>query len=234
MNINEFTKKFFQMEIDCQLFLLKSKDNTYLWDCVRYDVFSYVYNIVSKRDINSSKPNMSIGKILWVSLFQYFYFYLFAFFYFLKAPKYLILSASRHQRGGLFIDIISDDIVSELDGTVVSLDTNSFYWKNIFKLPLKKQTKVYKVIPIIFTKSTEVNFIEEIKSSIIKHFKVSLDNEELHGIISHSISIYKSTKYYYKMLFRIKKPVAVFLVQDGIQKGLFEAANESKVPVIEL
>jgi|GEM_PF-4566669 len=43
MNIVEYTKVFHHMEMEAKLFELKTSDNIYFWDIVRYDVFfSYI------------------------------------------------------------------------------------------------------------------------------------------------------------------------------------------------
>src|ERR1035437_1454071 len=110
MNILEYTKCFFDMEIQEGLFELKTSDGIYFWDIVRYEVFYFIFRdcLCSKPEQNrvfkNNKKKFTLSKITGscqnlIGDYQYLYAN--------KKKKYVFFKCSRNFIDGKVTDIIS-------------------------------------------------------------------------------------------------------------------------------
>ena len=110
MNIVEYTKVFHHMEMEAKLFELKTSDNIYFWDIVRYDVFFFIYRSIQGEkdaDVSNIKSRNFLLKVLG-GLF----FLINDLRYLIRNSgkrKYLVYRSSRNYINGEEVDIISND-----------------------------------------------------------------------------------------------------------------------------
>lgn len=233
MNIIEFTEKFHTIETDNNFFQEKDDEGILYWDLVRYDVFYLLYRHVCNTELLKVENN-SISKWSMLSSFFKNSIGLIKFkFISSKKFKYICFTASRNNGNDQnSIDIISDDILSEIKKDTLAIesfskDNNKSDYVKIFdfgflfeaykhalkrKLGIKKNF-TYKVCDILQKEIADVS---------------------LHSHIEKIISNYKIGNSYYKKLLKRISPETIFVVQNGIRKDLFAAANQLNIPVVEL
>ncbi|MCD9575245.1 hypothetical protein [Flavobacterium soyae] len=104
-------------------------------------------------------------------------------------------------------------------------DKTKWYYKNTLFNPIAIFRRIIKV----FYKHKQD--YSELISLINNEFPSStFKNEDIKRIILD----FKIDYFYYSLLFKIKKPKAVFITQNGIQKGLFTAGKRYNIPVVEV
>jgi hypothetical protein len=233
MNIIEFTDKFQKIEVDHKFFAEKNSKGILYWDLVRHDVFYLVYYEVCNTKllpvVDERKSKLVMLSTLFDNVLGYINFNIIA----RRKYKYICFATSRNKDSdNKDVDYISDDIlrIIEADSFVIesfNKHINSRY-QSIFDFGLLMTTYKARFKKKIYKKSPETYKIAE----ILKHeFNVSVD---LTYDINSLIINYKISTEYYFRLFKKIRPKAVFIVQNGIQKGLFEAAYKLNIPVIEL
>jgi hypothetical protein len=227
------------MEMKYQLFSLKTEDGIQYWDIVRYDVFDYLIlkneSIYHENLFNKRKSRNNLIKYLS---------FLYQLTVFLKKtifcrPKYICFICSRNiNKDRNSIDIISYDIVSRLlpkDRLIIETNINkgrqfdsicnsgltvAMYWSKFKNMILKKTSKdnYNKVI----------NFISH--EFVISEYekKVIID------IINNRLNDHRIEKEYYRKLFLFLHPRIIFMVQNGMLKGMFVSANSLGIPIVEL
>lgn len=234
MDILEFTDKFQKIESENSFFSEKDSEEILYWDLVRHDVFYILYFKICDTklldSVNEKKSKLAMLSTLIGNLLGYINFNLKT----ARKYKYICFATSRNKDAdGKNIDFVSNDILSIIheDSLVIEsfnkdlsenryksfynygLLVNSYKWRLKSKLSKKAITK-YKIAEILK-----------------QEFNVDLD---LTSDIDAIITSYKISKSHYLRLFAKVKPKAIFLVQNGIQKGLFEVAHKLNIRVIEL
>jgi hypothetical protein len=107
------------------------------------------------------------------------------------------------------------------------------YERNIDNLKNKKITifnpiNLFRVIGKIFYKNYD---FFELTNLVNEKFKTSnICCADINTLITQFQIDFK----FYSFIFRFKKPKAIFITQNGIQKGLFAAADKFNIPVIEV
>jgi len=226
MNIVEYTKIFHEMEVKSKLFELKTSDNIYFWDIVRYDVFFFIYRSI-QGDKSTDVKNIKADKTLLRVLDRISYL-INDLKYLLRnsgEKKYLIFRCSRNFINGKEVDIISDEYMKFIgnDSFVIETfnkhkDVTSF---NNYALLL------YKKLYCALNKTKDTYNID----SIVKNtFGLDIHLDEF---IKVRVTSFKAERSYYRMLFKKLKPQAIFLVQNGIQKAIMYVGREMEIPVIE-
>lgn len=219
----EKRESFFNFELENKLFDLVDDRGLCPWEAVRYHVF----NRVIYGNIHSAKPHtvrphyMDLIKHV-INIFS-FLFYVLSHFH----RKILFILCSRDKKGGIYFDKISDQmyVLSDLDNIMAfdtechtngykyrGLTTNLTFLSMLCRLPWHG----YNFQAII--KVLKKNFPEE-----------EIEKQELEGYYKEFVAQY----YFYKYIFRFVGIKKVFMVQNGIQKGLFAAAKKMDVEVIE-
>lgn len=229
MNIVDFTKRFHEMEMTNKLFELKTFDDIYFWDIVRYDVFYFIFseclnsqpkqNIVLKKNrgkLSFSRTTRALKKLLQD------YKYLYA----NRKKKYVFFKCSRNFIDGKDTDVISDDYLSIIGDDCFIIETfgNSMESNNFRNSLLGYKKKSNR----LFKKKAKEFGVDKI-INITFGLEVHLDD-----IITKAVDNFKLERKHYRKLLKKLKPNAVFFVQNGIQKALMYMCKELEIQNIEL
>jgi len=231
---NNNIQKFFEMEERYSLFDYQTKEGIKYWDIVRYEIFCYIIsnNIFIQK--NRKRNLLFIYKII-----KYcFYLIIFLLKIFLNRPHYLCFICSRNKDNyGRNLDIISQDIISRLPYNkrllieTFSNNNGKGQFSYIFNSGLILYKYLFKLKNIFHNNCDYYEIIEIIS----KTFNISINDKLIiDTIITNNINRYIIERNYYKKLFSLLKPKLIFMTQDGIQKGMFNAANYLNIPLVEL
>lgn len=224
-----FSKRFLEIEEENNLFDIEYNGLKY-WDIVRYHVFYAIYFKLNKLDLNQEvislrKPKFNLS--IWIIRFiKYFLSILFI------KRKYLFFTASRNvDEYGYSYDINSDDIISILKKQSLIIETyinvEKPLYGSVFNYGRTFEYKIKKTFLKVFKKESDPKFAPS-------YFFKKEYNIDINQIIHTQISNYLIDYSYYKRLLKIVKPKAIFLIQNGVQKGMFAAANFLNIPIIEI
>ena len=217
---------FFQMESAERLFEIKDERGIYVWDLVRYYVFSTLLfpdEITVSYNSHRLTLRSIISKIL--SFFQNVWIILFVrkkYFFFLN-------SRNRFPGSGLFFDQNAYD-------TLCLLPVRECLLNEVYPTQRKD---VYGATTLFFTSGILYRLLAKnvpsydysaIKAVIDKHFpnnRISIDR-----LASEYINYYRE-KRLYKVIFKRTSTKLLFVTQAGIRKGIYSAAKELSIPTIE-
>lgn len=226
MNILEYTKLFHRMEIQEKLFELKTSDNIYFWDIVRYDIFQLIFRSI--QGVKNTRNTTPCKRKLSSRVFDAVLFCIndIKYMHRNRMKKYVFFKCSRNVIDGRNVDIVSDDYLRIIGNDCFLVETFENFKDcrsyNNYGLAL------YKRIYAILHKNPERYNVD----SIIKNtFGVNIQFDEF---IKARVNSFKAEKNYYRKLIGRLKPRAIFFVQNGIQKALILTCKEMKIPVIEL
>jgi hypothetical protein len=234
MDIVEFTKKIHQLEVKYNFFNVKNESGLAYWDIARHDVFYAVYYELAGIKLINTPANKKVSIIN--SIFKYFY-HTFK----LNAaisnnlPKYLCFTFSRYRNEkNENIDYAIDDIVSTLPQNKTLILENNIKFGESFVYPSYLNTGAIasgylNKFQKLFSKKEKQSFL--ITQILEEHFDVKTDLDQ---IITSLIKRYNLELNYYLKLFKKVNPEKIFMVQSGIQKGLFQAADQLKIPTYEM
>ncbi|MEY8215028.1 MAG: hypothetical protein RPR97_11195 [Colwellia sp.] len=225
MNIQTFTQKFHQIEVETEAFEFKDQAGIHYWDAVRSSVFQHIYKKVkadgsysSESEIKGSKLKRWIkpiiskcAKYLVIKYFKY------------SQRKVLFVKCSRTFVGERWQDNISSQISSSMLNDKLEIETCASRNSIIHTRYLFHYTSV--ALPVC-TKQALKRFSEAVQ-------QVFGAKIELSDVVSENLSIFYTELDFYRSVFTKTKIAKVFLVQNGIQKGLFKAAIESNIEVNE-
>jgi hypothetical protein len=226
MELSEYKKKFEYMEKEYDLFYMKY-NNIFWWDLVRYQIFFLLYDEVSGiKSISVKKKNMRLSSTYFKLLFNEIKY---RYFFNSKQCDYLFYVSSREKDSkGYTIDNVAKNILnlyrrkSLILESFASIEHPSNY-NSYYNFGLR--------IKILINRRKKIR-IENSLNQIIKNvFNIELN---LDSIINENIKKFIIEGAYYKKFLKDKNPKLIFMVQNGIQKGLISASNELKIPIIEL
>lgn len=229
MNVVVFTKKFHEIEKRLNTFSFQDNQGNYYWDAVRFFVFNYVYvNLTNNKYIYGQSPQKlnsikSIVKKCISLVFQYLIVLLFK-----KSSKtILFLKCSRNLTAGKYIDPLLKPLMDKM--VIEPLQIETYPVRNIFKALFNTQfllTNDSSTLSFV-----EKNELERFNQEINKVFGLSID---VKSVVLENKSVYLNQLNFYRRLFKKTKIKNVFMVQNGIQKGLLKAAKENGVLVNEI
>jgi hypothetical protein len=213
---------FFDFEEKYDLFN-KHFGNLFYWDLIRFELF---YQLLWSRNSNvKSEKTLTSKKQILKELRSFFKFFL------IQKVDFLFFTASRNK--------INDDTIFDQNlADIMEVIPGSYYAFESFE---RDKTKwLYK--------NTLFNPIAIFRRIIKFFYKHKSDYSELISLINNEfprsaftiedvnriILDYKIDYFYYSILFKIKKPKAVFITQNGIQKGLFAAGKRYNIPIVEV
>lgn len=226
MNIEEFKNKFFELEKNYNLFDYKIEKEIYWWDIIRYDVYYELMYTLEFRKRNREITD-SFQKNYRKKINKLFYLILDIVKFFLKKKKkFLFYKCTRNiDKNGKKIDIIADDFLNIVykDSFVIESNPISYKekkYKNSL-LKIKKKLKKERCFKLDI----------DLEKIFFKEFGIKTDiNGKIQSILNNYFIEYK----HYVWLLKKINPKIIFVVQNGIQKGLFSAANYLNIPVVEL
>ena len=147
----------------------------------------------------------------------------------MKSYDYIIFSCSRFRNeDGCQYDPNILDIYPKVKQSALCIDsyfsTGSYEYPVIFDYPLKIRGKFLSRCKL------KISFPDYILKGLEAEFGQKIDADYIHFLLMR----FQNDKAHYIRLFRWFKPKAVFLVQNGVQKGLFAAARQCQITVVEL
>lgn len=228
-DILEFSEKFLEIEEKENLFNLKHND-LYYWDIVRYHIFCDVFYSSSGIEIsNKTNPRDKISIIKKVILcLKYFYFTL-------KKTDYIFFTTSRNlDENNKFYDINLNELITSTTNSLIietrqPVKYGNISSKSVHNYGLAIDLFFNKTIKRFFGKKEYCDF-PKIEKLFFENFNFKIHSE----IMQDAIDTHLIHLNHYKKLFKRIKPKAVFVIQNGQQKGLFAAANQLKIPAIEM
>jgi len=197
------------------LFSLKV-DGVYWWDIVRHDVFHLIYKTISDIPV---APGRRIAIDLGGRLRRIVGSIVLNVRVFYGGGGALFFRCARNMRDNSYVDIISDSLIDLCRNDSFVIDTYPYR----YHIP----SAIFKYADCKYTDATLGNIREIIKN------KLGVDMD-LREYISSRVATYKRERNYYLYLIKKISPKCVVVVQNGIQKSLFAAAQELGVPSIEL
>lgn len=236
MNIIDFTAKFHKLEIDNDFFETKDLKGLLYWDLARYEVYNQLYFELSGISLPAVEIKRKKTEVI-KSIINFIKGYIFLKMKLLKPYEFVFFIASRNKdKQGRPIDIISMDPLAYIykqsliiESFAVKSEKGDKPYDTVCNYDLIVEQYICRISKIIKRENQVYNYT--ISDIFKKAFNVKLD---LNSIIYEAISTYEISESYYSRLLRKIKPKGLFLVQDGIQKGLFAAANKLKIPIVEL
>ena len=238
MNIVDFTKKFQEIEIKYNFFDYKDKSGIAYWDIVRFDVFYEIYF-----DLNSTNTSSNIQKATSIpakknkiqkikKLIEHFWSINF------KTYDYIFFICSRYKNeNGVNYDASAFDLLNRLDKQSLIFETflraEHYLHKGIINIA-PDFAKIIRKITEGGKQYEDEHNVEDYRAMntiISNEFNSTYNFEEL---IKESIKRYKFEHLYYLKLFKKVMPKRIFVVQNGIQKGMFAAAAELNIPLSEI
>lgn len=217
------TDRFFQFEVENKLFDIVDKDGLRPWEAVRYYVICKLFSgdveeIKIKAKVYTASHIWNCIKSLTVAMF-----------YILchRNRKFFFMLASRDSDNAVFYDKICDDVFDMVDKADIFAVETVMHSKNY---KYKNETCINFLVPIV-RRLIWVNFdFGYIVCLLNKSFPtLSVGCKELKSYYRDFLAQY----YVYRFLFSYCNTKKVFIVQNGIQKGLFAAAQEKNIDVYE-
>lgn len=228
MTTSELLDKFLYFEKKYNVFNFKTDCGIYWWDIARYSIYTELNNTFIRKyveveieAINNKKNLLYIFTTLGKDIL-----YLFKSLFFKKKFFFVLCSRSKNELGKNF-DIIANPYLKTLHPkeifcleTFHDAETEYISYKNTFLSIIKRFKK---------SKSYTIDF--EINKLLNEYFGTNINFYE---VVQKDLNNYVSEYTYYKQLLKFIKPNYCFVVQNGIQKGLFAATSDLNIKCIEL
>lgn len=223
MDIISFSEKFYKIEKKTSLVKDSQFHDVNFWDIIRHDIFYHIFlNEENLSDKSKFKAKSSLKKIKDVV-------------HFIKTTKekpIIIISASRVRSGKYYIDPISDPLFEKYKPTECVVYESFADWEITSKKCSNEPFKVLfrRIYSLLPTSKME----EEIAKKIIKHIQREFEFNIDKRFIIERITQFKADYKYYHLVLKTVKPEKVFVIQNGIMKGLFKAAKDLNIKIYEL
>jgi hypothetical protein len=223
-NKEDFDQKhFFDFEKKFDLFD-KKVGKLYYWDLIRFELFYHLlWNYGS--NVNSEKKGVS-GLVQIIKELKTFFIFLF-----FKKCNFLLFTASRNKidKKKVF-DQNLGDVTNNLTGEnyyafeSFERDEEKWFYSNTLFNPIN----IFRRVLRGFYKKNDYSDILAIIGSEYENSIFS--NNDINRIVID----FKIDFLFYKIVLKIKKPLIIFITQNGVQKGLFFAAKKCNVPIVEV
>ncbi len=224
-DLKSFFDDFLKFEKDMNLFSI-TYDDFSVWDIVRYAIFTYLYEYngtsTTKEQvfhrINYLRKLRSLPLVLFSVLKTH-----------LKLRKCdnLLFSSSRKKINGRYEDTITYDFKQIMTDKYVELECNASnkrYDSFAFHKKLFNTISSREIIDFS-------GIIDEMSNLVSLHFGVPKDS--CCKVMNSELNRFTDDRKYYLYIFNKIKPKRVFLLQDGIQKGLIYACKKLSIELSE-
>ncbi len=218
------TEQFFDFELKNGLFDIVDSRGLRPWEAVRYYVYSRVYSNREPVEFKTSSNNITLKRVLLfirrkISFIVYILQHL-------NSP-YLFLLCSRDKKDGIYYDKISGNLFDCVDKKKTFAIDSCFHDFNYKYKGLTCENSLLLLINKFVVAKYDFSYILNIIKS--QYPTVKIEIKELEKWYATFLTQY----YCYKILFKLSRTKKMFMVQNGVLKGIFAAANELGVEVIE-
>lgn len=225
MRYPELLNRFYEMESKEKLFDITDKKCVYIWDIVRYYVFT---NLLWHKN-NSDAQNKNRKRLpnilnIFDCLIRNIYILLFI------KRKYFFFTASRNKYDfNKYFDQNAYNTIKLFHKNQCIIDESYLKSKkHIYSkyLVFSNSSIIYKLLS---SKTGDFSF-DSIKNIVDKYFPEN--SISVNCLENEYKRFYKEMRYFH-LLFKRIRPSIVFVTQNGIRKGLYAAADILKIPTIE-
>ena len=224
---------FFEMEFRKNLFSLELEEGLYYWDLIRRDVFAKI-NLNSNEEPKLGNQNQAVSHFIHSlkNLAKSNLNIISKNYILRRQPDFIFSTFSRSKNHDVNYDFIVDPLIETINSKSVAIEYSDKSSINLFNLLLGKKTKVYPVkVPSMKLIQHSENIDKKISAAVKEYFHKEYNFQSL---ISNSLSTFTTNYNYYVDLFSIHKPKAIISTDDGSFKGIYKAARESNIPVLEI
>lgn len=219
---------FFKMELDYNLFNIRSNKDIPLWDIFRAEVWNY---IIYKEDIKS-KPRPSVGA---ASKMFTFVKQVLSLLKILVRKDYFFFGVSR------FVDQEGRYYDPYLESIKPLISNRFLLYETVTGKPKYRENGIQDITFYLlkaFRSFYWNKYVSDIAVRDLNLIICALRETYGYEVVSRDtlLDIYFKFKvhyYFYKFLFRFGRFKAIFLHQNGFQKGLIFAAQKLGLPVLE-
>ena len=218
--------EFFKFEVDNELFGILDKDGHRPWESIRFYVCCNV--------VNSFAPPHKLSrekKSLFTRICQHVYLSLYSIVYILRNRRrpYMFMLSSRDKKEGEYYDKISEGVYGMVDKSkTFSIDTiwhsDNYRYKG-YTCP----NEIVPLLKLFVRKNRDFSFEGILALLKAKYPDLCMSIDELNLYYNE----FKIQYAFYKFLFKFCGTQKIFMVQNGLQKGLMAAANEAGIEVWE-
>lgn len=230
MDINLFTEKFHKMELENKLFSLKDNADFEYWDQIRHDVFYLTFTKLADNDCYlAAKTNRSsiFAYDILRNLLKHIISYIALIYAVISVKKILFVKTSRYK--GAESSNLIDPIIGQFENLTPS---NSLSFEShVGKKSLFHFRYLFPYSNLSLSDLSVKNSTHMLEELIFAYFNVEID---LTSVTETGLNKYRTEYRFYNRLFRYSTIKKVLIVQNGIQKGLFKAASENNVQVMEM
>jgi hypothetical protein len=224
--MNKNWTNFLRFESKNNLFDITDSDGIHVWDTIRY----YVYVNIFGSPVDTVSEKMTFNKLK--KLIKRFFLEIkIIFLFFGKQKKVLFFLSSRNKFNTHYIDQNAYHALSFFepkDRLIIesfNIGKDTEYYDEMFLHPC------YSYFLKLFYKRRDFNF-EWILQKIVEEFTNSQESISIHSL-SKEYEYFYFSKNIYSFLLKKRGIKKIFMTQNGIQKGIFYAANNLKIPVYE-
>lgn len=218
MDADTFTDRF--LAIEERLALFQDRSIGYLWwDAVRYDVYRMAYAQVAGVPTPSPHPPSLARRCVGVArrTFRRLALYGAALG---RRHDVLVLRAPRQLRAGRPTDPALDGLLPHLEGRALVVDTFPDY----YHLPRARPQRLPARHPAVLAR---------VAQALQDELGVCGDAAALQALVAQRLQAFEWALAAYRRLLARVKPRLVLLVQNGMEKALFQAAHEAGIAVAE-
>ncbi len=229
MSQKELTNRFFKFETESNVFEIKDAKGNPLWDIIRADVYFTIMRHYAPVH-QSENHSLFADSIKVNSLLFHIHRIWCAFIYFLFHwnKKYLIILCSRNVKDGKSFDKIADSLMEYVNSKHAYLvETYLNFVDNNYKYG-NASTSIVDILRYIYANKFDSSKIVPILRKEFPDVHWDVD------VMRNAYGRFYAQYYYYRFLIRTKKIKKCFLVQNRYHNGLYLAAKELGVSVVEL
>lgn len=216
----------FDFEIDNHLFDIKDKNGLRPWEAVRYYVMMNLLYNTSTDCTSENQIRKDYNRILRIlcSLFRFGK-------YFIKHRNtdVLFMLCTRDRKGNQYFDKVSEGIYSVVNKKLCfTIETTN----NNYQINYKYGKDIAPYIVGFFSKICRASYdYSEIYKLLKENFpSITISKESMNDYYRQFVGEYK----FYRCFLSLTHFKKIVLVQNGIRKGFFAAANECGIKVYEL
>jgi len=217
VNAFDLMTRFQRFEKDADLFA-QTVNGAPWWDCVRYDVHSFLGQVLLGRGVAAAPQTFSrriAGQALASAKRWNLYLTL-------ERDQILLIRAPRAQQAGRFVDIALDPIGDLLSGKTATIDT----FPRRYHVPHLQASSRSGSVPPDLARTI---------AALLEAFSIPQSQAaDLEKIIRFRRLVFETELRSYDRLFRRARPRMVALVQNGIEKALFATARAHGIPTAEV